>query len=302
MAITKLSCPDCGTVLRPGKPVEPGKKVKCPRCEIIFVAEREADDDDDRPRKAAKKPAAKKAAPAAKEKEKKKEEEVYGYVKDADEEKPGRKPRIEYAPDDTIKDLRGPAIMKLRKPATFLQFIGMAGALGWMALFVMLIIPTAFPVEPDAAEKEKLKQEAERPPEKGKEKAPPPAKFFEVQGFDMGETKTFLILMGPMILAFVYACLVTGGGIKMANLESRRFSIAASIMVMLPIHAAGLTTFLSLIFQWLAGTILDDRSYGLLIGSGIGAILYLLCLVTGGWCLRTLMDEEVIEGFEYEPE
>ena len=32
MASAKLTCPECKTVLRPSKPVAPGKKIKCPKC------------------------------------------------------------------------------------------------------------------------------------------------------------------------------------------------------------------------------------------------------------------------------
>ena len=71
MAITKLSCPDCGTVLRPAKPVAPGKKVKCPRCDLIFAAG-DDEDEDDRPRKSAPSKGAKKAEPSVKSKPKKK--------------------------------------------------------------------------------------------------------------------------------------------------------------------------------------------------------------------------------------
>src|SRR4051794_18390762 len=103
MAITRLTCPDCGTVLRPAKPVAPGKKVKCPKCELIFAAGE--DDEDEAPRKKPAKP--KKSAVKEKEKPKKEEEEIYGWVRDPDEDE-DRKPKIDYAPDDSVRDLRGP--------------------------------------------------------------------------------------------------------------------------------------------------------------------------------------------------
>jgi phage FluMu protein Com len=305
MAMTKLTCPDCGTVLRPAKPVAPGKKVKCPRCELIFVAGAD-EDKDDRPRKpAAKKPAAKKAGSGVKEKPKKKEEEIYGYIKDPDLEDEDKKPQIDYVPDESIKDLRGPAIVILRKPATWLQFIGMAGALGWMVAFVILVIPTAFPIEQDAAEKEKEKQKQQRSNASAKPKDKEDAKvsnfkFFEAFDVNLGEI--FLYIFVPMILLFVYSCVVTGGGIKMANLESRRFGIAASIMVMLPMHIFGAALVVFLLFRWFTWMFLDDPDFGALIGGVIGGAAYLLCIGVGGWCLSTLWNEEVIEGFEYQAE
>src|SRR5437867_3729150 len=96
MSLTKLNCPECGTVMRPKSPVAPGKKVKCPKCETIFVArdDDEIEELDEAPAK--KKAPAKASKPAAKPKEgpaKKKSDEdeeigSYGYVKEeeADEE------------------------------------------------------------------------------------------------------------------------------------------------------------------------------------------------------------------------
>ena len=114
MSLTKLSCPECGTVMRPKSPVAPGKKVKCPKCETVFKA---PDDDEDeapaRKKAPAKAPArSKKEEPARKKDE---EEETYGYVKEeADDEEAKERKKINYAPDESIKDMRGPAIIKLR--------------------------------------------------------------------------------------------------------------------------------------------------------------------------------------------
>src|SRR5262245_65987179 len=36
MAVAKVECPQCGKVLKPAKPLTPGKKVRCPNCEAVF--------------------------------------------------------------------------------------------------------------------------------------------------------------------------------------------------------------------------------------------------------------------------
>jgi hypothetical protein len=36
MQTTTLSCPSCNAILRLGKPVDPGKKVRCPKCDMVF--------------------------------------------------------------------------------------------------------------------------------------------------------------------------------------------------------------------------------------------------------------------------
>lgn len=48
MAATKLTCPDCGNVMRPAKPLPAGKKVKCSECGGMF-----APGDDEKPAAAA---------------------------------------------------------------------------------------------------------------------------------------------------------------------------------------------------------------------------------------------------------
>src|SRR4051794_4957416 len=116
MSQTKVECPECGKVLRPARPIEPGKKVRCPKCEAVFVAPDEGEvvgiaiKPEDGPKK--KKPAAAKAkadasakkagaAAAAGDDE---EEGAYGVIREEVDED---KPKIEYAPDQSIKDLRG---------------------------------------------------------------------------------------------------------------------------------------------------------------------------------------------------
>jgi hypothetical protein len=319
MAITRLSCPDCGTVLRPAKPVAPGKKVKCPKCELVFAAVEEFDDDEPR-RKPAK---SKKAA----SKPKGEEEELYGIARDPDEDDDeDRKPRIDYAPDDSIRDLRGPAIVKLTPPSNKLQLVGMICVLGWMALLVLLMIPTVFPltgagagdkarpvmrlgpglgaVDPNmgggfggfggfgggagggAAVERKFEDEA--------------GGFFEFFGIDLGVW--FLVLLAPMILGGIYSAIVVAGGINAQNLESRAWAIAGSVMALLPINTLGLMIVTSLVFTYLATALFEDPAFGRYVSLVLMGVEYLCSLGVGIWCLVTLFDDEVIDGFQFKPE
>lgn len=88
----------------------------------------------------------------------------------------------------------------------------------------------------------------------------------------------------------------------MANLESRRWGIASSIMVMLPMHILGLALVVFLFFKWIGWLVLEDPDFGALIGGVLAGASYLTCIGVGGWCLKTLWEEDVIEGFAYEPE
>ncbi|MFM7149927.1 MAG: hypothetical protein ACKO23_08805, partial [Gemmataceae bacterium] len=302
MADNRLICPECNSSLRLSKPVPPGRKVKCPRCEALFspgnpspkTSPAKKDPPPSRKegqsvqRPSGKKPASNKPSP---EKKPKQEEEVYGYIKDQSEE---QKETINYAPDLSVKDPRGPAIVTVTRPSTTLQFVGMLGALGWLVMFVILIIPTVFPLTPDAKELERIKMEkdrAERMGQKEKEKDGPKGPgFFNVYGYDAGEY--FLVLMIPMILLFVYSCLVVGGGIKMQNLESRPWGIFSSVLCMLPFHVVGLGVVTFIVMQYALSMIMDDFDFITLVISVMIGIEYLICLAVGIWSLTTLMKED----------
>src|SRR5258707_469994 len=156
MAATKLSCPECGTVLRPAKPVAPGKKVKCPRCETVFTAGEDeeldvidmVEEEEERPRRKAKVPAKAKAGKAAAKKPKEEDDGAYGLFKDKEEDEEN-KPKINYAPDMSIKDLRGPAVAILMPPTNKLTLTGFIGVAGWFVLIILLMIPAMFPIIED---------------------------------------------------------------------------------------------------------------------------------------------------------
>ncbi|MFO0876976.1 MAG: hypothetical protein U0840_06350 [Gemmataceae bacterium] len=314
-------------MLRPAKPVAVGKKVKCPRCELVFVA---GEDEDDEPRsKPSKKakPAKKDVAPAkVKEPAKKKDDEdseTYGYIKEPEEDEE-KKPKIEYAPDESIRDLRGPAIVKLTPPANKLQLVGMVGTAGWLILFVILLIPTVFPIKPDATKPQPVMSigpglgavnpqgggfggfggmmmggggaSGSQGPKFEEEKPG----FFEFYGYDLAIW--FLILMVPMMLLCVYSAMVVAGGIKMQNLESRPFAIVGSVMAMFPMHTGGLQILTALIAGYIFGEMLEDRDFAAYIALALMSLEYLISLGVGIWCLVVLWDQTVIDGFEFDPE
>ena len=153
MATSRITCPDCRSVLKPARPLADGKKVKCPKCGKMFttpgLVEEVVEVEEEQPRKSkasAKKPkaAVKKTAPAPAPKKTADDDGeddgggIYGTVQDeekADEDKP----QIEYAPDMSIKDLRGPAQAAVVRPSNYLLLIG-----GVSALLDILIICVCF--------------------------------------------------------------------------------------------------------------------------------------------------------------
>lgn len=315
MAFTRLNCPECDTVLRPAKPVASGKKVKCPKCSTVFVAG-DDDDEEDRPRK---KTTAKKASkedksstrkPATKEPPKKvddkkkspfaddDDEGTYGYIKE-EEQPEEEKPKVDYLNMTKSTDLRGPAIVKIASPASKLQMVGLIGTIGWFALLLVLVILVVFPVK----EEEKKPDDGRGPvaEEKEKKKKDDGIPFStSVYGYNLGNN--FIVVLAPIILAILYSATIVAGSIKMMTLESRLFGIIASSMLLLPIHVGGLAMFVIIFAQFAIGMIIDDREFIDLVTMGMSAILYLICIAVGVWCLVVLNDQEVKDGFEYDPE
>ena len=96
----------------------------------------------------------------------------------------------------------------------------------------------------------------------------------------------------------IYNGITIIGAVKMQNLESRGWGIASSIMTILPMGAGGLSSLIGGVFFYTIGSwILEEMApyYSL----GLGLLPYLLAIFIGVWSLRTLMSQEVIDGFEY---
>ncbi|MGL4553233.1 MAG: hypothetical protein ACRC33_18870 [Gemmataceae bacterium] len=310
--------------MRPKAAVEPGKKVRCPKCETVFVAKDDVDeieefdeDEDERPRKkkAPAKAAAGKSKPKDEPKKKEGEEsETYGYVNDdaeeeADEEAQERK-RINYAPDESIRDLRGPAIVKLRAPSNFLTLAGFIGAGGWLVFMLLMAIPFCFPIVEDKKPDEQAGR-ANPEEEAKKAKAGPTKSTFHIWwnvDFYNGvinrwdNPALFWAIMFGFLLLALYSGLVSFGAIKLINMESRPWGIASAIMALLPINAAGLTFALAFGIQFgLRQIEIDEDSINYLT-IGIGVLLWLISIGLGVWVLIAANDPVVIEGYEYEPE
>ena len=319
MSLNKLTCPECSTVMRPKSPVAPGKKVKCPKCSTVFVAKGDADEVEEldeieaetpRQKASAKKKPKEAPKPAAKKKDD--DAETYGYLKDEgegeeDDEEDG-KPKINYGGDDSIRDLRGPAIVLLRVPTNWLTFSGLLGAVGWLAFVVIIIIPFAFPIPPDEVKSNLRGKEAEEKKtadQKAASKRHPFLKVWEWIDFTdvvaLQPAAFWASAFGFLALGF-YSGLIAFGGIKLINLESRAWGMAASIMAMLPVSALGLAWVFAFAFGWAVRQIEIDEESITYVCIGVAVILWLCSAGLGTWALITANNSTVIEGFEYKPE
>lgn len=344
MASARITCPDCKSVLRPAKPVPDGKKVKCPKCgntfttpglvEEIFEVEAveelprkkaSAKKEPEKKKKAAVKKASSDKPPPKKTAYEEEEEEsggIYAFVAsdrpkvegDEEEEEESR-PEINYAPDMSIKDLRGPAQAAVVKPSNLMMLIGGLSALSNIFLICWSFWPMVFSdsvvdyykvlkahYKDDKQALQRIEGYKEFKDVKDKDldivqEANEAAVYdFWVGGFPpMGR----LWMMGFFILMLIYNAIATMGAAKMQNLESRRWAIAASIMMLLPMGCSGLSDLIYLGFDFL------ETMTGLLgelssvYATGVGSLPYLASIYVAVMSLRVLFSQAVIDGFEY---
>ncbi len=337
MAVSKLTCPKCGTVLRPAKPLPAGKKVKCPKCATLFAAAESpaAGAAPKKPEPTAAKKGPPKGTPLPRPGKDDDDEDsggIYGYIKDEadedeeDEDGKPKKPKINYAPDMSIKDLRGPAQSAVMKPSNALIFVGIMGFLGWLGLIVVLLIPVLFPLKDDDEGKQRPGKAVgpglaaasqgtttspfggPRPSQGDEKKKDEEGKSaFDVAGMDFGLLAMFqwwllILALLPLILGMVYCAIVTFGAVKMQNLESRAWGIASGILALLPFTTGGLMLLTAFLVNWLLNMVLDDPAFSMYVAIVLMSIQSTIALATGIWNLVVLMKPEVIEGFEYVPE
>jgi predicted Zn finger-like uncharacterized protein len=330
----RITCPECATVLKPANPIAAGKKVKCPRCGTVFpVTDEEAEATPARAGAVKKKPgdAPRPATksdkqPAATSGDDDDEGGIYALADapdattttDEDEERP----EIDYAPDTSIKDLRGPAQAAVIQPTNMMIGAGVAGFIGWLALLVVFTIPVLFPIESDEGTKDAPKNilkiqkgigmmgdEAfvpeQQKPAGSTDKAN--VSFYQFMGNDLSNVALyawymFLLMMFPIFLCMVYTSLQTYGAVRAQNLESRGWGIASSIMGMIPLSIAGLACFVTMIFSFVLNMLLDDEDTIQWTIYGIWVIFGLLQIAAAVYTLITLVRPEVIDGFEYVPD
>lgn len=247
---TKLSCPECSAVLNPKKPPTPGKKVRCPRCQAIFAVPKEQEAEAIR-QPAKKKPKPAPAKPAAKPVSKKKpvpddDEEggVYGFSDHVEE----GAPEIEYVPDLEVKNPRGPATAKVIGPTNMMLLLSALLALlsaGGVCFWVWPFLFTRYGTTYDPAEfKGGFKKAGEGDKKEGEGGGggkPKEVKLEELTKTERAEWDEKVsderlersLWAGACFLAMIYTAIVAMAVVKFQNLESYRWSMAASVMGML---------------------------------------------------------------------
>jgi hypothetical protein len=228
-------------------------------------------------------------------------------------------PAVNYAPDMSIRDLRGPAMTAVMDPSNKLIIVGVTGFIGWVAFLVTLIIPIVFPLQTaEERAKERAKREADEQMKRivaggaaanspaNAAKVDDDASFLKIGSIDIrgiGELPWYLAAACflPLILGTVYSGILSMGAVKIQNLEGREWGVASSIMAMVPVNAGGLLCMIALILN----ITLDFVFEGLF--KWIVLFVFLVCVwglnvAVGIWMLTTLNKPDVIAGFEYVPD
>ncbi len=326
MASPTLTCPHCSSVLRPANPVAAGKKVRCPKCAETFTAGGEPE--------ASPKP---KPAPVTEEDE---DSKLYGMVSDPDEEqqedprdkkkgkKKPKKPEINYAQDNSLKDFRGPAVELLTKPCNNMMFhctlvllLGITSFVmgGWPFVFQDSLLP------PKDALKEflgkKLEEESANKgggsqwknmqkaleldsvmwpipldkngkkmyePDYGKTEMPQEAADAAREFMRRSELPTRLMWVATSLFIMVWTFTLLVGTVKILNLESYRWGIATVVMCFIPVNCLTLLTLI-----WKRYEDMDFYYFPVLVLP----ITAIFSVLFGVWLWVTLKDDRVYQGF-----
>jgi hypothetical protein len=325
MPLAKLTCPKCHATLKPAKPVPEGKRVKCPKCEEMFTAGE--DEADARPGARGKSgaPAKKPAATTGDD------EDVgtYAVIKDEDDTKKkdqdDRKKRNKkrsrdedeeegekgeegeeedvaamYLKNLKSRDPRGKAQEIIVSPSNWLLRAGLLGFFGWVGVFIIFMIPIAFPNQPkEGEEAEKDKQGKTAPAPKGgdtkdgkdkKAEEKPPEKGLAEQIQE--ETWSVVLFVFVLLLGLVQSGMIAYGAVKMQSMESYNWSLTSCILTIIPLHVVPVW-----VLAWkIVGYIMDDYAWG------FAAILFLWGPAVGGLCLKEFLRPEVKTGFAFKPD
>jgi len=245
--------------------VPAGKKLRCPKCETVFAPGGKAT------AKAAR--AAPAAGPTADD-----DQEKYGLAQDV---APADEAAVRAA-FDPIKDrfkrsARGPALILVVKPSTWLLRVGVSTCIAAIAGVLFAIWPMIFKVEdvqpPDKNARWKAPVENQR-------------RFKEMTPEDYRDH--WLIFAGS-VFQFAWGAVVCAGASKMHELEAYPLAMIASVMTIFG-------PFVPSAIALLRYAIAENETYLILPAVvGIGS-----SIPFSFWCIATLRNKQVIAGFAEE--
>jgi hypothetical protein len=253
----------------------PGKKIKCPKCNLVFSVPADEEEPTSAVKPAGKDAGSGRAAPPAKKKTSHDDDGggVYAVIRDPEEEKKNEddddyedededkeKPDLTFALDLSVKDPRGPAQAKVIAPSNALIAWGAIVVIANLIAFCWAVFPFIFSNEwvEIAVEIGITAKEGQALPVIDR-KSLSKDKLALVEAAEYAFMVTHIIWGIVCAFWMILAGLIVFGGVKMQMLESYGWAMTSSIMA---IVIGGL--------------------FGILIGI---------------WCLMVLNDPKVKEGY-----
>jgi hypothetical protein len=219
-------------------------------------------------------------------------------------------PQINLDLDTSIKDWRGPAQAQVVTPSNRLLLISVVGAIGWLGLLILLIIPVAFPLpEKDegpvlliGAPGSKARREAEE--QLARKSGKGQKSMFRLLGYDLGGIanwpthEIFLAFLVPVLGALYSGC-AAAGAVQIQNLRSRRWGRVGCILALFPFNTAGIAVVVAVFFQLGMSIFGVDEEVLVFPVLGLAIITWLLSVGAGVSALVVLTRPEVVKGFKY---
>ncbi len=241
------------------------------------------------------------------------EEEAPRGKKGGKEKEKKKKKEMSFEPDMAPKDPRGPAQEQVIVCTNYMLLSAIVGFFGYLALIVVIMIPAVTPITTYDENKAAAGQKgpgAAQPPAEGADKKKEAEKpsIFTVFEIDMAKFRsygigTFLLILLPLVLGMVYSSFIAFGSVQAQSMESRAWGIAGGVMTILSYQMGGAILLVCWAFEILFVGILgsDTESLRMIQYAVIGGFIAAE-IAAGTWVVKTLLKEDVKEGFEYKPE
>lgn len=255
-------CPECGSRLRSAKPLSGKKKIKCPKCEAVFLPEV----DEDEPEEEEEAPPPKPAKPEKIVKvQASGDDEVYKFRDEDEEDEKSKKLREEaLAPvkDRLPKSARGPALATCQAPTNQMLATSSFTCFSCVVSLLTTIWPMVFREEP----------------------------------MPSADKATAWLTVILAVACFAYSGVICVGAVKMQNVESYSFAMIASIMTLLPANVALCYWGYAWVRQ-LLGTMGDLTMFITMFFFVLGCWTTFTGLIN----ILTLRKPKVMEGFKEKP-
>ena len=284
----QIQCPGCKTKLQLPDEIKPGSRVQCPTCKKVLALPSTQAAVPGKP--AAAKPEPAQAPPPSQPIDEDEDAGLYGVRKDPDlddeeedevptkgkskgasKAKKKKRPDLNFAPDMSIKDLRGPAMILVVPPSNYMMMqcglvivttLASIAMSVWPFIFMDRVLPQAVALKPfyqgktdkkDLARFKRIEEgwvtwpalkKGAKEDDSGFRGDPMNEEEYEAAKEELAKHLPFAVAW--LTLSFLilgYTLTVAFAAVKMQSLESYAWSVTGAIIAMLPFGAIGLLAY-----------------------------------------------------------